>query len=66
MDDIRYRVTAASITLHPRQMLAPEEIKHVRPAWTVPPDTEWLVREVHVTKGMLLPPTSTLPTSRNY
>ena len=56
MDETRYRVTAATIMLHPRQMLTPEEVAHVRPAWTVPPETEWLVREVHVTKGMLLPP----------
>ncbi|WP_328995783.1 CLASP family protein [Kribbella sp. NBC_01245] len=42
-------------------MLTPEEIPHVRPAWTVPSETEWLVREVHVTRGMLLPPSVNPP-----
>ncbi|ONI71748.1 hypothetical protein BWI15_16525 [Kribbella sp. ALI-6-A] len=52
MADTRYLVAAASIVLHPRQLLAPEEIPGVR----VPPETEWLVREIHLTRGMPLPP----------
>ncbi|GAA1549329.1 hypothetical protein [Kribbella lupini] len=56
MADTRYRVLAASIMLHPRQMLAPEEVAGVRPAWSCPPEAEWLLREVRLTTGMLLPP----------
>ncbi|HZO66281.1 MAG: hypothetical protein ACRDP9_15565 [Kribbellaceae bacterium] len=64
MADTRYRVTAASITLHPRRVLTPEAtpsrrkwLRKIpgRPAWTVTPEANWLVMEVHLTQGMLLP-----------
>ncbi|TCO48362.1 hypothetical protein EV646_104179 [Kribbella antiqua] len=56
MADTRYRVTAASITLHPRQLLMPEaDERHNRPAWFLSPEAEWRLIEVTLTEGMLLP-----------
>jgi hypothetical protein len=64
MADTRYRVTAACIMLHPRRMLMPEAMPSRRrrlrtipgrPAWSVTPEAEWLVMEVRLTEGMLLP-----------
>jgi hypothetical protein len=64
MADARYRVAAASITLHPRQLLMPEAMPNRRawlrtipgrPAWSMTPEAEWRVLEVRLTAGMLLP-----------
>ncbi len=64
MADVRYRVTAASITLHPRQVLRPEATPSRRrwlrtipgrPAWSVTPEANWVVMDVRLTEGMLLP-----------
>ncbi len=64
MTDTQYRVTAASITLHPRQALRPEAtpsrrkwIRTVpgRPAWSMTSEANWIVTEVRLTEGMLLP-----------
>jgi hypothetical protein len=64
MADTRYRVTAASITLHPRQLLMPEATPSRRawlrtipgrPAWSMTREANWRVMEVRLTEGMLLP-----------
>jgi hypothetical protein len=54
MADTRYRVTAASITFRPYQLLMAEATPN-RPDWSATPETEWRVREVCLTEGMLLP-----------
>jgi hypothetical protein len=57
MADTRYRVTAASITLHPHhphQLQMPEATPS-RPDWAVTPEGEWRVQAVRLTQGMLLP-----------
>jgi hypothetical protein len=54
MADTRYRVTAASITLHPSQLQMAEATPS-RPDFSVTPESEWRVRKVVLTEGMLLP-----------
>jgi hypothetical protein len=54
MADTQYRVTAASITLHPSQLKVSEATPS-RPDFSVTPEAEWRVTEVRLTEGMLLP-----------
>jgi hypothetical protein len=54
MADTRYRVSAASITLRPYQLLMAEATPS-RSDWSATPEAEWRVREVRLTQGMLLP-----------